>query len=62
MKHKEIERKTYEVEEAGRLLGLGKNSAYRAIHNKQIPSIRIGGRILVPKAAIDRLLQSAEGE
>ena len=57
MVKKEIERKTYEVAEAGQMLGLGKNSAYRAIHRKEIPSIRIGGRLLVPKAAFDRMLQ-----
>jgi excisionase family DNA binding protein len=50
------ERKVYTVPEAGRLLGIGRNSAYQAANAKEIPTIRIGGRVLVPKAALDRLL------
>ena len=49
-------RLTYSVEEAGRLLGISRNSAYNAATAGQIPTIRIGNRLLVPKAAIDRLL------
>jgi excisionase family DNA binding protein len=60
MEKKDIERRTYEVEEAGRMLGLGKNSAYRAVHRNEIPSIRIGGRILVPKIALDRMLEATK--
>lgn len=50
------ERKTYGVEEAGRLLGIGRNQAYEAAKRGDIPTIKIGKRILVPKAALDRLL------
>jgi excisionase family DNA binding protein len=37
-------------------LGIGRNQAYEAAHRGEIPSIRIGKRILVPVAALDRLL------
>jgi excisionase family DNA binding protein len=50
------ERGTYTVKEAGRKLGLGRNSTYEGIRKGEIPSIRIGNRILVPKAALDRML------
>lgn len=50
------ERKTYNIEEAGRLLGVGGNQAYEAARTGQIPTIKIGKRILVPKAAFDRML------
>ena len=50
------ERKTYNVEEAGRLLGIGRNQAYEAAKLGQIPTIKIGKRLLVPKAALDRIL------
>lgn len=50
------ERKTYGVEEAGRLLGIGRNQAYEAAKRGDIPTIKIGKRILVPKAALDRML------
>jgi excisionase family DNA binding protein len=44
------------VEEARRILGLSRGLTYEAIRNGEIPSIRIGHRILVPKAALERLL------
>jgi excisionase family DNA binding protein len=50
------ERLTYTVEEAGRLLGICRNSAYRLATEGQLPTIRLGRRLLVPKAALDRLL------
>ena len=50
------ERKTLTVEEAAKELGLGKNAAYEGVRTGQIPSVRIGRRILVPRVALDRLL------
>lgn len=44
------------IEEARKVLRLGKNAAYQAVENGDIPSIRIGRRILVPRAALERLL------
>jgi excisionase family DNA binding protein len=52
----EEDRKTYDVPEAGRLLGISRNAAYDAAKSGQIPTIRIGNRILVPKAKFDRIL------
>ena len=52
------DRKTYDVEEAGGLLGIGRNQAYDAAKRGDIPTIRIGKRVLVPKAALDRLLET----
>jgi excisionase family DNA binding protein len=50
------ERLTLTVEEAGTLLGISRALAYEAGNREDIPSIRIGRRILVPKAAIQRLV------
>jgi excisionase family DNA binding protein len=47
---------TYSVEETSRLLKIGRNQGYEAVRTGEIPSIRIGKRILVPRAALDRLL------
>lgn len=52
-----IEPKTYSIEEAAQLLGIGRNHAYEAAKRGEIPVIRIGKRLLVPKAALDRMLQ-----
>lgn len=49
-------RQTYTVDEASELLGIARNAAYAAVRSGQIPSIRIGKRIVVPKAALDRML------
>jgi excisionase family DNA binding protein len=53
---KNFEPQTYHIEEAARLLGIGRNHAYEAAKRGQIPSIKIGRRLLVPRAALDRLL------
>ena len=47
---------TTSVGEAAQLLGIGRNQAYEAASRGEIPTIRIGKRILVPKAALQRLL------
>ena len=52
----ESQRKTYTVLEAAVRLGVSRNAAYEAVHAGQIPFIRIGKRLLIPKAALDQLL------
>jgi excisionase family DNA binding protein len=52
-----MERQTYTIEEAGTLLGLSRNSVYKAAHSGTLPTVRIGFRLLVPKAALDRMLR-----
>ena len=53
------ERTVYTVDEVARVLGIGRNTAYLAIRRGEIPSVRIGARILIPKVALDALLQPA---
>jgi excisionase family DNA binding protein len=48
---------TYRIEEVARLLGISRNSAYEAARRGEIPTIRIGKRLLVPRAAVNRLLE-----
>jgi excisionase family DNA binding protein len=45
------------VEEAGRKLGIGRAAAYAHAKAGHIPVIRLGNRMLVPKAAFKRLLE-----
>jgi excisionase family DNA binding protein len=52
----ELARKTYKIGEAAKLLGVGRNQAYEAAQRGEIPTIKIGKRILVPRAALERLL------
>ena len=55
------DRLTYDVETAARLLGIGRSAAYAAVHTGQIPSIRIGSRILIPRVQLSRLLLETQG-
>ena len=50
------------VAEAGRILRLGRNSMYSAIARNEIPAIRVGRRLLVPRAALDWMLSEANIE
>jgi excisionase family DNA binding protein len=49
----------FSVEEAGRRLGLGRAAAYAHAKAGHLPVIRLGNRMLVPKAAFAKLLASA---
>lgn len=50
---------TYSIDEAAQLLGIGRNSAFEAARRGDLPSIRIGKRLLVPRAALAKLLEGA---
>lgn len=49
-------RYTLTVPEAGQLVELGRDSAYAAVHRKELPSQQIGRRIVVPTIALLRQL------
>ena len=44
------------VPEAGRLLGLSRSSAYAAVKRGDIPSVRVGGRVLVPLRRLEAMV------
>ena len=50
------ERLTLSVVEAARVLGIGRNLCYDRIRTGEIPSLRIGRRLVVPRAALEKLL------
>lgn len=53
----ETEKRTYTIVEAARLLGIGRTVCYEAARQGQIPTIKVGRRLLVPKVALDRMLR-----
>jgi len=55
-------RSTVTVEEAARLLGIGRSLAYEAVRNGSfpVPIIRVGARYLIPRAALERLLMGED--
>lgn len=60
MKKEEITPATLSVVEAGRLLGLGRSSAYAAAKRREIPVLEFGRLLRVPKAALNRMLEKPE--
>jgi excisionase family DNA binding protein len=52
------ERATLSISEAAKLLGIGRNQAYQAAHRGEIPTLKIGSRLLVPRAALAKMLHS----
>jgi excisionase family DNA binding protein len=53
------DRLVYEVPEAGAMLGLTRNGSYEAAKRGDIPTIRIGKLLRVPKAAFNAMLERA---
>jgi len=54
-----LEPLTLTVEQAGEALGVGRQLAYQLVREGKIPSLRFGKRIVVPKAALERMLAEA---
>lgn len=51
-----VEPLTYSVREAAQVLGIGKDLAYQLVKSGELPSVKLGNRLVVPKAALHRLL------
>lgn len=47
---------TTTIAQAAKRLRIGRNQAYEAAAKGQLPVIKIGRRLLVPTAALDRML------
>ena len=50
---------TLSVPEAAQLLGLSINHAWRLVQTGELPSLRLGRRVLVPRAALVDLVERA---
>jgi len=48
--------------ETARLLRIGRGTVYEQLRCGAIPSIRLGRKILVPRAALLKMLQNAGGD
>ena len=49
------------VEEAAELLGISRSLAYELAARGEIPVLRLGRRIVIPRAGLERLLNGADG-
>ena len=50
---------TLTVTEAANLLGISRNLCYEAVSKGEIPAIRLGNRLLVPRVALEQLMTAA---
>jgi excisionase family DNA binding protein len=55
-----MEKLTYNVQEIAQLLGIGKRTAYSWVNQGEIPSIRVGRRILIPKKQFEEWLEGSK--
>lgn len=53
---------TVTVEEAAQMIGISRTSAYQAARTGELPTIRIGRRLLVPRHALARMLYLEDEE
>lgn len=44
------------IPEAAALLGISRNLAYEMARQRQLPVVRFGRRLLVPRAALEKML------
>ena len=51
-------KKTCTVEEAAKILGIGRGLAYELVAQGKIPHLRLGRRIVIPIAALNRILEA----
>jgi excisionase family DNA binding protein len=54
-----LARETVRVDEAAQILGISRSTAYEAVRRGELPVIRIGRRLVVPRAALERMLGQA---
>jgi excisionase family DNA binding protein len=54
-----MDRQTLTVSEAGKALGISRGAAYESVRRGEIPAIRLGKRLVVPRQALDRMLAEA---
>jgi excisionase family DNA binding protein len=50
------------VDEVASVLRIGRSSVYEAIRHREIRAVRIGRRVLIPKTAIQRMLDAPDPE
>jgi excisionase family DNA binding protein len=49
----------YRIDDAGRVLGIGRTSLYKLIAERQLRAVKIAGRTVIPAEAIRELLNAA---
>ena len=53
-------RMTVTVEEAAEILGISRAFAYALVRKGELPSLRLGRRLVVPRRALEQLLEGEQ--
>ena len=56
---RDVERVTFTVAEAAKMLGINRIKMYEITRRADFPSIRLGRRIVIPRRAFENWLESA---
>lgn len=54
-----MQKLVYTVKDVSIILNIGMNKAYDLIHEKKIPSVRLGRKIRIPKKAFENWLNES---
>jgi excisionase family DNA binding protein len=57
---RDSDREVLTVAEVSRMLGVGKNAVYEAVNRGELPSIRLGRRIVIPRQKLSEILGPTE--
>lgn len=57
----QYEQLTLTVPEVARMLRISRGAAYEAVRRGEIPTLRLGKRLLVPRVALEQLLNTPSG-
>ena len=57
-----MDKRAISINEAAETLGIGVSKAYEAANSGELPTIRIGKRILVPLVALEKMLAKVKTE
>lgn len=52
-------KQVYTIDEAAKMLGVSRGTAYECVKTGELPHIKLGRRIVVPMAAFERFLNQA---
>ena len=54
-----LSQRTYSVTDVARIFGVAPSHIWRLCQRGELPSIRLGSRILIPRDAVDQMLEDA---
>ena len=49
-------RRTYTVPEVAEMLGISRSTAYECVRRGEIPSLKLAGRVVIPRMAFEAFL------